>query len=64
MAAMLLLGYLGILFIRPLREMFELSPMTGPDLLAISAVVAGWVLLVRWVWRGRWFERLFDLNGG
>jgi cation-transporting ATPase E len=64
MAAMLLLGYLGMLFIRPLREMFELSPMTGPDLLAIAAVVAGWVLLVRWVWRGRWFERLFDLNGG
>jgi cation-transporting ATPase E len=64
MAAGLLVCYLGVLVVRPLRETFELSRMSGLDLLAIASVLAAWTLLVRWVWRGRWFERLFDLDGG
>jgi cation-transporting ATPase E len=62
----LALGMLGlygvIMAVPPLRAAFELTPLRGLDYLLIGIVVALWALLLRFIWRGRLFERLLDLK--
>ncbi|GAB4457806.1 MAG: HAD-IC family P-type ATPase [Anaerolineae bacterium] len=62
MAGALLLAYMALMGIAPLRAFFELAPLYVPDYALIVAVVAVWALAVRFMWRGNWFERLLDLD--
>ena len=59
-----MLGLYGVIMAVPwLRTFFELTPLRGFDYLLIGIVVAGWALLLRFIWRARLFERLLDLKG-
>jgi cation-transporting ATPase E len=54
----LLLFYVAILALPPLREFFELTPLRVWDYLLLGAVAVAWAFLVRLIWRTRLLERL------
>jgi cation-transporting ATPase E len=62
--ALLALGMLllfGLVMVVPsLRDFFELTVLRPLDYLLLAALAAGWALLLRTVWRTRFFERLLS----
>jgi cation-transporting ATPase E len=45
-----------------LRDFFELAPLTAADSLLIAALLVGWTLLIRAIWRWRIFDRFLRLS--
>lgn len=62
LAVALLFGFVLVVLIAPLRNFFELIPLRLSDYAIIGAVVLVWMLVVRAAWRGRWLERLLNLE--
>ena len=61
-ALILLIVYLLILFIPPLRLFFELSTIDVYDCVFIGLVALEWCLIVRWMWRTRFLDRFLGVN--
>lgn len=61
--ALILLGvYLTILFTPPLREFFELAPMSLFDCGFLGLVALEWALIVRLMWRTRFLDRFLGAD--
>ncbi|GAB4377948.1 MAG: HAD-IC family P-type ATPase [Elainellaceae cyanobacterium] len=61
--ALLLFGvYLLILAIPPLRQFFELEPLSKVSYLFIGLVALEWCLILRAVWRSRFLDRFLGVN--
>jgi cation-transporting ATPase E len=60
MAVGLLLFYLAILALPPLRAFFELTALRVWDYALLGAIAVAWGFLVRLVWRTRLLERLLQ----
>jgi cation-transporting ATPase E len=58
LAATLLLAFVAILAVPPLRELFELVALGFTDYALLGLVTLGWAVVVRWVWRARVLDRL------
>ena len=58
----LLLLFLMVLAIPPLRRFFELSRLSAADLAVIGALAAVWALAQRWIWRARLIERFIGAD--
>lgn len=64
LAGAMLLVYLAIFQIEPLRIFFELYPLQLTDWLVISGAVLVWASALWVVWRRELFDKLFDPNIG
>lgn len=53
LAGLLLAVYLVALNIPPIRNFFEVQPLSSTDILGIGLVALGWAFLVRFMWRNR-----------
>jgi len=62
MAIALLGVYILIVALPPLREFFELSPLSVPGYLYIGLVAVEWCLLLRFIWRSRFFDRFLGVD--
>ncbi len=61
--ALALLGVFAVIMAVPsLRRFWELLPLEWIDWVAVIGVVAAWALVLRLVWRARWFERFLHLE--
>lgn len=61
-AVVLLLVYLLILFIPPLRVFFELSPLSLQDCFFLGLVTLEWGLILRLAWRTRFLDRFLGVD--
>ncbi len=61
-AVVLLLVYLLILFVPPLRFFFELSPLSLQDCLFLGLVALEWGLILRLAWRTRFLDRFLGVD--
>lgn len=64
LAGVLALAYAALFALPSARHLFELAPLSPLDCLALVLAAAVWALLLRWIWRTRLFERLFDIDFG
>jgi cation-transporting ATPase E len=62
LAAGLLVVYLVVLTVPPLRTFFSLTALHLVDYLLIGAAVLLWGLIQRWIWRRHLLERLLQLT--
>ncbi len=62
MAAVLFGVFVVILAVPSLRDFFELAPLTAADSLVIAALLVGWALVIRAIWRWRLFDRFLRLS--
>jgi cation-transporting ATPase E len=62
LAAGLLVVYLVVLTVPPLRTFFSLTALHLVDYLLIGAAVLLWSLIQRWIWRRHLLERLLQLT--
>lgn len=62
LAASLLLLYLGIIVVPPLRAFFSLTVLLPIDSLFIGGVAVLWSFIQRWLWQARVLERVLHLN--
>jgi cation-transporting ATPase E len=56
--------YTLILMVPALRQFFDLAPLGALNYLVLALAALLWGLLLRWTWRARIFERLFDVDLG
>ncbi len=61
-AFILLIVYLFILFIPPLRKFFELSEIDFHDCVFLGLVALEWCLIVRLAWRTRFLDRFLGVD--
>jgi cation-transporting ATPase E len=61
-AFILLVVYLAILFVPPLRNFFELVPLSWLDCLFLGLVAVEWCLILRAIWRTRFLDRFLGVN--
>ncbi|MBW4442915.1 MAG: cation-translocating P-type ATPase [Plectolyngbya sp. WJT66-NPBG17] len=61
-AVALLIVYLLILAIPPLRVFFELSPLSLQDCLFLGLVALEWALILRLAWRTRFLDRFLGVD--
>jgi cation-transporting P-type ATPase E len=61
-ALVLLVVYLAILAIPPLRKFFELAPLSLLDCLFLGAVALEWCLILRAIWRTRFLDRFLGVD--
>jgi len=54
--------YVILLFIPPLRNLFNLTVLGFYDYLLIGLLAVVWVFVVRWPWRARFLERLLAIT--
>jgi cation-transporting ATPase E len=62
LAIALLVAFVVIVLVAPLRRFFELVMLRPTDYLLISAASIVWMFVVRAAWRGNWFERLLNID--
>ncbi|HET8912235.1 MAG TPA: hypothetical protein VFN23_12265, partial [Ktedonobacteraceae bacterium] len=62
LAAVLLLVFLGVLAIEPLRTFFSLAALHPIDYLLIGAAALIWSVLQRWIWRAHLLERFLHIR--
>lgn len=62
LAAGLLMLYLGIIVVPPLRAFFSLAALHPIDYLVIGGAAVLWSLIQRWLWRVHIMERVLHLN--
>jgi cation-transporting ATPase E len=60
LALSMLLLFGLIMVVPPLRGFFELTLLRPIDYLLLAALAVGWALLLRTLWRTRFFERLLS----
>jgi len=58
----LLLGYVVMLAIPPLRGFFELVSLRMCDYALIGAIAVAWGLILLWIWRARLLERFLQVH--
>ncbi len=56
----LLLGYVVMLALPPLREFFELTSLHMSDYAVIGGIAVAWWLMLLWIWRARLLERFLQ----
>lgn len=61
-ALILAIVYFVVLAIPPLRNFFELAPLTLNDCLYIGLIALEWCLILRFVWRTRFFDRFLGVE--
>jgi cation-transporting ATPase E len=61
-ALLLFLAYLSILSIPPLRQFFELYPLSKISYFFIGLVALEWCLILRAIWRSRFFDRFLGVD--
>lgn len=61
LAAGLLLTFIVVLILPPLRDFFDLSPLSALDFALIVTVALVWALTMRYIWRAQWFDRFLNL---
>jgi cation-transporting ATPase E len=54
--------FLIVMLVEPLRDFFEVLILSWETYLMIAAAIIVWALLLRAMWRGRWFERFLRLD--
>jgi cation-transporting P-type ATPase E len=59
----LLVGYVVVLAIAPLRALFDLMPLGMSDYALIGIAAITWGLGLCWVWRVRLLERFLQVDG-
>lgn len=62
LAFAMLIVYIGILAITPLRNFFELVPLPPTAYAGIVLITLIWMLLLRLAWRGRWLQRFLQVD--
>jgi cation-transporting ATPase E len=62
LAGVMLVAFVAIVLIDPLRNFFELINFALLDYLIISGVTLVWAMMLRYVWRRRLFERSLRLD--
>jgi cation-transporting ATPase E len=62
LALCMLLIYVTLLLIPPLRKLFDLTLLGIYDYLIIGALIVIWLFLLRWVWRARLLEKFLELG--
>lgn len=63
LTSLLLLGvYITIVAIAPLRNFFELSPLSLMSYLFIGLVALEWCLILRFIWRTRFLDRFLGVD--
>ncbi len=62
LAAGLLVVYLVVIALPPLRTFFSLTALHSMDYLFIGAAALIWSIIQRWLWRGHFLERLLQLK--
>jgi len=62
LALTMFITYVILLFIPPLRNLFNLTVLGFYDYLLIGLLVVVWVFVVRWTWRERFLERLLAIK--
>jgi cation-transporting ATPase E len=62
LALTMFITYVILLFIPPLRALFNLTVLGFYDYLFIGLLAIVWVFVVRWVWRARFLERLLAIK--
>jgi cation-transporting ATPase E len=63
-ALFLAVVYFAIIAIPPLRNFFELAPLTVNDCLYIGLIALEWCLILRFMWRTRFFDRFLGVDLG
>lgn len=63
-AMILAVVYFVILAVPPLRNFFELAPLTVNDCLYIGLIALEWCLILRFVWRTRFLDRFLGIDLG
>jgi cation-transporting P-type ATPase E len=58
----LLIVYLAVITIAPLRTFFSLTALGMRDYLFIGAAALIWSIIQRWIWRAHLFERFLQLD--
>ena len=58
----LLVGLLAIAFVPGLSELFDLRPITLPDMAVVGLAAVVWMFLVRWAWNHRLLERFLGTS--
>ena len=61
-AIVLVVAYLILLMIEPLRAFFQLLPLPWTFNGAIGVLTLVWMFLQRAVWRSNWLERFLDIE--
>jgi cation-transporting ATPase E len=61
-AGVLIVVYVLILLIQPLRDFFELSPLSAIDCLFLGLVALEWCLIVRLLWRTRFLDHFLGVD--
>jgi cation-transporting ATPase E len=63
LTSLLLLGvYIAVVAIPPLRNFFELSPLSLMSYLFIGLVALEWCLILRFIWRTRFLDRFLGVD--
>jgi cation-transporting ATPase E len=62
LAISMLMAFLAVHFVEPLRNFFELVILSDATYVLIVVLVVFWTLVTRWMWRGRWLERFLRLE--
>jgi cation-transporting ATPase E len=58
----MLLVFLSVLLVEPLRHFFELLILSRETYLMVIAAVTVWLFVLRGAWRGRWLDRFLRLE--
>jgi len=58
----LLVGYLAIVLIEPLRSFFEMVALPSLAYVAIGLLTIVWMLVLRIAWRQRWLDRFLKID--
>jgi cation-transporting P-type ATPase E len=61
-AGLLIIVYLLILYVPPIRQFFELSPISPINCLWLGLVAIEWTLIVRLIWRTRFLDRFLGVD--
>ena len=61
LAGVMLVAYMLILALEPLRHLFELVALPPHGYAGIALVTLAWMLLLRQAWRGRWLQRFLGV---
>lgn len=62
LAVGLLIGYMVIVLVDPLRTFFEMIPLPALAYLAIGLLTLVWMLVLRIAWRQRWLDRFLQID--
>lgn len=59
---LMLITFVGVILIAPLRQFFELIALPLPAYAGIVAVALIWMLVLRRAWRKRWMQRFLEIE--